>query len=258
MANKLTFLTDEEKLDEPRNMDMTALVMADDKGKRKIGQENEAISTSNPTAKKLKIVKDPFIQVVEYPTPTMELPKGNEIDTKKTILEHYSSLKVRANKERESTKDILRSTQTPQLISALDKKSQLMKITIIQPLGIGDPQNKKIIEFKLNMSQFSVVDKVDLFKQTSELICSNLISTYVSKDKLFRDFEKLENKLKTKQAEKKALQIKKTELEKKIMEINKDVGNDTINSLIQEKDIEIQISRESSNYLMRGMSRQLN
>ena len=41
-----------------------------------------AISTSNPTAKKLKIVKDPFIQVVEYPTPTMELPKGNEIDTK--------------------------------------------------------------------------------------------------------------------------------------------------------------------------------
>ena len=72
-----------------------------------------------------------------------------------------------------------------------------MKIAVIKPPGIGDPQNKKITEFKLNMSQFSVVDKVDLFKQTSELIFSNLISTTVSKDKLFRDFKKLENKLET-------------------------------------------------------------
>lgn len=47
----------------------------------------------------------------------------------------------------------------------------------------------KISEFKLNMSQFSVVDKVDFFKQTSELIFSNLINTYVSKDKLFKDFK---------------------------------------------------------------------
>ena len=59
-------------------------------------------------------------------------------------------------------------------------------------------QNKKITEFKLNMNQLSVVNKVDLFKQTSELICSNLISTIVSKDKFFRYFKKLESKLKTK------------------------------------------------------------
>jgi hypothetical protein len=47
-----------------------------------------------------------------------------------------------------------------------------------------------------------------------------LISTYVSKDKLVRDFKKLEGKIKTKQAVKKALQIKKADLEKKIVEIN--------------------------------------
>ena len=115
-----------------------------------------------------------------------------------------------------------------------------MKIAVIQPPGTWDPQNKKIIEFKLNMSQFSVVDKVYFFKQTSELICSNLIGTTVSKDKLFRDFKKLESKMKNKQAEKKALQIKRSELEKKILEINKGDGNDAFNSLIQEKDIEIQ------------------
>ena len=94
MANKLTFLTNEEKLNEPQSMDITLLVLADDKGKRKVGQEIGLVSTSNPTTKKLKIVKDPFLQVVEYPTPTMELEEGKEIDTEKTILEHYSSLKV--------------------------------------------------------------------------------------------------------------------------------------------------------------------
>ena len=38
-----------------------------------------------------------------------------------------------ARKEREITEDELRSTQSPQLVSALDKKSQLMKIATIQP-----------------------------------------------------------------------------------------------------------------------------
>ena len=114
-----------------------------------------------------------------------------------------------------------------------------MKIVVIQPPSTGDLQNKKNIEFKLNMNQFNVVDKVDFFKQTSELICSNLISTTVSKDKLSRDFKKLEGKLKIEKAKRKALQIKKSELKKKIMEINKGVGNEAFNSLIQEKDVEI-------------------
>ena len=170
----------------------------------------------------------------------MELTKGKEINTEKTILEHYNSLKVQAILERELTLERLRITQPPQLNSDLDKKSQLMKIVVIHPPGIGDPQNKKINEFNLNMIQFSMMDKVDFYKQTSELISSNLISTIVSKDKLFRDFKKLENKLKIEQVEKKALQIKNSKLEKKIVEINKGVGNDSINTLIQENDVEIQ------------------
>ena len=72
-----------------------------------------------------------------------------------------------------------------------------MRNAVIQPPRAGDMQNEKIIEFKFNMGKFSVVDKVDLFKQTNEIICSDLISTFVSKDKLQRDFKRLENKLKT-------------------------------------------------------------
>ena len=115
-----------------------------------------------------------------------------------------------------------------------------MKIVVIQPATIGQAQRNKIIKFKLNMNEFSVVDKVDLFKQTSELICSNLISTSVAKDKLFRDFKKLEGNIKTEQAEKKALQIKKAELEKKIVEINQGNALEAMNKLVEEKEVEIQ------------------
>ena len=127
----------------------------------------------------------------------MENAAGKKIDTEKTLIQHYSSLKLQANQEREVTEEGIRSTHSPQLISVLDRKSQMMKIAIIQPTIVGEAQKKKIAEFKLNMNQFSVVDKVDFFKQTSELICSNLISTLVSKDKLFRDFKNIEGKIKT-------------------------------------------------------------
>ena len=69
------------------------------------------------------LVKDTFLQIVEYPTPTMELSKGKVVDTKKTIVEHYNFLNVQARKERDITEDELRSTQLSELVSALDKKS---------------------------------------------------------------------------------------------------------------------------------------
>ena len=148
-------------------------------------------------------------------------------------------MNVQARKDRENKEDKLKSTQHPQLISALDKESQLMKIAIIQPPITGDVPREKVTEFKFNMSQLCVVDKVDFFKQTSDLICSYLISTFISKDKLHGYFKKLENKLKTGSAEKKALLITKIELENNIIEINKSSGNETFNSLIQGKHAKI-------------------
>ena len=59
-----------------------------------------------------------------------------------------------------------------------------MKIAVIQLPKEGDTFNEKVTKFKFNMGQFSVVEKVDLLKQTSQLICSDLINTFVSKDKL--------------------------------------------------------------------------
>ena len=111
-----------------------------------------------------------------------------------------------------------------------------MKIVVIQPAVVGAAQKEKVIEFKLSMNQFIVIDKVDFFRQTSELICSNLISTSVSKDKLFRDVRKLEGKVKIEQAKKKALQIKKAELEKKVVEMSQGNALASINKIVEEKD----------------------
>ena len=83
------------------------------------------------------------------------------------------------------------------MLTTLDKESQMMKVVVIQPPITGKSTDKEITEFKLNMSQFNIVDKVDFFKQTGELICSDLIATSVSKDKLFRENKKLQNKVKT-------------------------------------------------------------
>lgn len=51
--------------------------------------------------------------------------------------------------------------------------------------------------------------------------------------------KKLEGKLKTEQAEKKSLQIKKSELDKNIIEINQGKGNKAMNKIIEEKKVEI-------------------
>ena len=69
---------------------------------------------------------------------------------------------------------------------------------------------------------------------------SNLTNTSISKDKLVRDFKKLERKIKTEQVEKKALQIKKAELEKNIVEINQGNGLEEMNKMVEEKEAEIQ------------------
>lgn len=49
----------------------------------------------------------------------------------------------------------------------------------------------------------------------------------------------MENKLKTKAAEKKTLQIKKTKLDKKIPEQNKETGSNNMTLLLQERDTKI-------------------
>ena len=113
--------------------------LSDPKGKRKMGLVPlPEASSKSPSIKKLRVTENPLLQVVDYPTPTMEIPTGKKINTERAIAQNYSSLKLQDNQERDVAEEEARDVQSPQLISALDRKSQLMKIVVIQPTAVGE------------------------------------------------------------------------------------------------------------------------
>ena len=101
MTNKLTLPSDQEKQNKLMDLATTSSVPTDSKGKRKVGQDPMITSTNSPSTKNLKLFKDPFLQIVDYPTPTMEIDREQEVDIEKTLLDHCGSLKLQAGQERE-------------------------------------------------------------------------------------------------------------------------------------------------------------
>ena len=73
----------------------------------------------------------------------------------------------------------LRSSNLLSLISALDIKNKSMKIAVIKPSSTSCLSSEKVTEFKLDMSQFNVMDIVNFFKQIGELICSNIVNVFI-------------------------------------------------------------------------------
>ena len=114
LENKLTLHTDPDRETEMMDLITTPNPSTEPKGKRKMSLiAFPTITSTSPSPKKLRVFKDPFLQIVEYRTPTMENVAGKKIDTEKTLIEHYSSLKLHAIQEREATKNIIRNTQSP-------------------------------------------------------------------------------------------------------------------------------------------------
>ena len=103
MTNKLTRPSDQDRQNEMMNLATTSTIQIDSKGKRKVGHDPMITSTTSPSSKKLKLFKDPFLQIVDYPTPNMEIARGEEVDTEKTLLEHYGLLKLQVSQEIEIT-----------------------------------------------------------------------------------------------------------------------------------------------------------
>ena len=101
MENKLTIPYDPDRWSDMMDLETTSNVQTDPKGKRKVGQDQMiTTTTTSSSTKKLKLFKDPFMQIVDYPTPTMEIVIGEQVDIEKTLLEHYGSLKLQASQEK--------------------------------------------------------------------------------------------------------------------------------------------------------------
>ena len=237
LANKLTFSYEGElECEYIEIIKSFPLGTIQEKGKRPLEQGGTLPTIEKKKVKKLKLSKEPAVQVLKHFSPNIMIIKG-ETTTTQSIIDHYSYLNTQMKMDNESK---LKSSSTPQLISALDKEKHMLKVVVIQPSKAKDVSEDKVTEFKFNMNKFNVSDKVDLFKQTSELICLDLISTSVSQDRLQRYYKKLENNLKYETTEKKALQIKNTDLEKKVLEISKGSANDALHKAISKKEAEIQ------------------
>ena len=99
MENQLSFALGLLQIKQAQDMEILIVVPLGDKGKRKVGEELPLVNPQVTTSKKPKVVKEPFIQVVEYPTPTMETKKGKVINIEKAILEHYSYLNMQERKK---------------------------------------------------------------------------------------------------------------------------------------------------------------
>ena len=114
LENKLTLHTDPDREIEMMDLITNPNPLIDPKGKTKMSLVPlSAVTSTSPSPKNLRVFKDPFLQIVDYPTPTMENVVGKKIDTEKTLIEHYSSLKLHASQEREVTEEGIRSTQPP-------------------------------------------------------------------------------------------------------------------------------------------------
>lgn len=67
MENKLTLPSDPDRHNEMMDLATTSTVQTNPKGKRKVRQDPMITTTTSPSAKKLKLFKDPFLQIVDYP-----------------------------------------------------------------------------------------------------------------------------------------------------------------------------------------------
>lgn len=121
-----------------------------DKGKRKMGEDVIMTDLQTTSSKKPREMKNLLVKVKEYATPTITTEDGKVIDTEKTIREHYVDLaaasKIKINQVREQ----LTAEHPPQMLTTLDKESQMMKVAVIQPPIKGKSTEKEITEFKLN------------------------------------------------------------------------------------------------------------
>ena len=79
LANKLALSNEDEESYIIEEMDTTSMVIIDDKGKSPM--EITKGSVVDKKAKNPRLVKETFLQVVEYPTPNMIVDEGNIVDT---------------------------------------------------------------------------------------------------------------------------------------------------------------------------------
>ena len=117
IANKFVYSDEEKDLEEVEAMEIIVLTKEEGKGERPIKQDCVEGSTVKKKVKKPKLSTNPLLQIIE---------QTQSIIDSQSIIQSYNELK-----EKEIKQGKMKDTRFPQLINALNKDTQLMKIVVI-------------------------------------------------------------------------------------------------------------------------------
>ena len=120
------------------------------------------------------------------------------------------------------------------LISTRDAERNTLKFVVVS--------DKKVSEMEVKLDKFSVLDKIQLHKQTGDVIYSDLLHAIVKVDRLHSLVDKMEVQLKHAKVENKANLIQIKKLQGDIISLGTEPNNvQATKKLLEEKDNTIQV-----------------
>ena len=129
----------------------------------------------------------------------------------------------------------MRSLHSPKtsLVSARDAERNTFKLAMVN--------DKKMSEMEIRLDKISIPDKIQLHKQTSDIIYSDLLQAMIRINKLQSLIDKLEIQLKHERVENKenAIQIKKLQTD-----IVSSDNTQVVTRMLEEKDNALQVLRK--------------
>ena len=133
----------------------------------------------------------------------------------------------------------MRSLNNPKtsLVSTRDVEKNALKFSMVS--------DKKVSEMEVRLDKISVPDKIQLHKQTGDIIYSDLLHAMVKINKLQVLVDKLEVQLKHEKVENKANSIQIKKLQADIISSRNETGNtQAIRRLLEEKDNALQVLKK--------------
>ena len=142
----------------------------------------------------------------------------------------------------EETKNIL-----PQVRSLGSKKASLISTRDLErnTLKLAMVSEKKVSEMEVRLDKISVPEKIQLHKQTWDIIYSDLLQNIMKINKLQALVDKLEVYLKHKKVENKENSIHIKKLQEDVINSRSELGNaQATRTLLEEKDNTIQVLKK--------------
>ena len=195
-------------------------------------------------------ISDDFKRVALVPTKSVEINQFSfkDVDSSEPSLIFKSKEELKASymekrkQSLEETRSLLPKVRNlnnlkTSLVSARDTERNTFKLAMVS--------DKKVTEMELRLDKISVPDKIQLHKQTSDIIYSDLLQAMMRINKLKILVDKLEIQLKHERVENKANTIQIKKLEADIISSGNERDNtQAVRRMLEEKDNALQVLKK--------------